>query len=183
MDGNKMTFSSFDLAGPDPSPMTVEEVKMLKRLVAELPDNPVIINIGAERGTSTLAMLEERQDAIIFSIDVGPCESEKENIHRAGLDETKVIRLFGRSQDIGRFWPFYVDFVWVDGDHSYDGVLGDIETWLRKIGAGGIFAFHDYFEGTPPPHNPSGAGQAIREKMIDKYDLIASVDRLRAFRI
>ncbi len=178
-----MTFSSFDLAGPDPNPMTVEEVKMLKQLVAELPENPVIINIGAERGTSTLAMLEERNDAVIFSSDVAPCEGEKENIRKAGLDDTKVIRCLGRSQDIGRFWPFYVDFVWVDGEHSYDGVSGDIDSWLGKITKGGIMAFHDYFEGEPPAHNPSGAGQAIREKMIDKYDLIASVDRLRAFRI
>ena len=178
-----MTFSSFDLAGPDPNPMSIEEVKMLKQLVRELPPNPVIINIGAERGTSTLAMLEERNDAVIFSADIGPCESEKENIRKAGLDETKVIRLLGRSQDIGRFWPFYVDFVWVDGEHRYEAVKADIDAWLHKISTGGILAFHDYFEGEPPAHNPSGAGQAVRERMIDKYDLIASVDRIRAFRI
>ena len=178
-----MTFSSFDLAGPDPNPMTVEEVKTLKRLVAELRPNPVIINIGAERGTSTLAMLEERNDAIIFSIDVGPCEGEFDNLRKANLDERKVIRLLGNSQNIGGFWPFYVDFIWVDGDHRYEGVLRDIDAWLGKINEGGILAFHDYFEGEPPAHNPSGAGQAIREKMIDKYDMIAAVDRLRAFRI
>ena len=178
-----MTFSSFDLAGPDPNPMTAEEVKMLKRLVAELPENPVIINIGAERGTSTLAMLEERPDAVIFSIDVAPCEGEFENLARAGFEAPNVIRLLGKSQWIGNCWPFYVDFVWVDGDHSVGGVTGDIYHWIPKIHKDGVAAFHDYFEGEPPAHNPSGAGQAIREKMIDKYDMIASVDRLRAFRI
>jgi predicted O-methyltransferase YrrM len=163
--------------------MTVEEVKMLKRLVAELRPNPVIINIGAERGTSTLAMLEERNDSIIFSIDVAPCEGEFENARKAGLDDSRIIRCLGSSQNIGRSWPFYVDFIWVDGDHSYVGVKADIDAWLPRISSGGIIAFHDYFEDDPPPHNPSGAGQAVREKMIDKYDLIASVDRLRAFRI
>ncbi len=180
-----MTFSSYDLAGEDPNPMTVAEVDALKKLVSvkslDFAD-PTIINIGAERGTSTLAMLEERPDAIIFSADVGPCESEKENIHKAGLDEARIIRLLGRSQDIGRFWPFYVDFVWVDGDHRYEGVKDDTESWLPKTHKGGIFAFHDYFENDPPAHNPSGAGQAVRELMGD-YELICEVERIRAFRI
>ncbi len=180
-----MTFSSYDLAGPDPNPMTVAEVDELKRLVSInvlKPVYPNIVNIGAERGTSTLAMLEERNDATIFSIDVNPSEGEFENLAKAGFKVPRVIRLLGRSQDIGNCWPFFVEFVWVDGDHSYAGVAGDIYHWLPKIRPKGIIAFHDYFEGEPPTHNPSGAGRAVREKMMTKYELISEVERIRAFR-
>ena len=180
-----MTFSSYDLAGEDPNPMTVAEVDALKNLVSvESLDfaNPTIINIGAERGTSTLAMLEERPDATIFSIDVNPSEGEIQNIEKAGLDTTKVIRILGRSQGVGRAWPFWFEFIWIDGDHRYLAVKEDIQVWLPKLRKGAIIALHDYFEGEPPAHNPSGAGQAIRE-LMGEYELICEVERIRAFRI
>jgi len=180
-----MTFSSYDLGGPDPNPMTHPEIDELKRLVGRDMlrfSDPVIINIGAERGTSTLSMLEARPDAYIMSIDVGPSEAELDNVKRAGLDSKRVIRVLERSQVVGELWPFYVDFIWVDGDHSYNGVKGDILTWWSKVKTGGIMAFHDYFEGEPPKHNPSGAGIAIRELMMGNYELISEVERIRAFR-
>ena len=37
-----------------------------------------------------------------------------------------------------------VDFVFVDADHSYEGVKRDIEAWLPKIRQGGVIAGHDY---------------------------------------
>ena len=177
-----MKFDSYSLAGPDPNPMTVEEVDCLKKLVRENTNkSPVIINIGAERGVSTLAMLEERPDATIYSIDVNPCEGEFENAKKAGLDTTRIIRLLGRSQDIGRHWSFHADFVWIDGDHRYKGVKGDILAWGRYVVPGGVMAFHDCFDDEPPPHNPSGAGQAVRE-LMNPDDMIMNCERIRAFR-
>lgn len=165
--------------------MTHPEIDELKRLVSREVLNfrdPVIVNIGAERGTSTLSILEERPDSYIFSIDVNPSEGEIENLKKAGLDTKRVIRVLERSQEVGHLWPFYVNFVWVDGDHSYNGVKGDILAWWPKLKTNGIMALHDYFEGEPPKHNPSGAGEAIRELMIGKYALISEVERIRAFR-
>jgi hypothetical protein len=39
-----------------------------------------------------------------------------------------------------------LDFVYIDGDHSYDAVLLDIILWHRKVKDGGILAGHDYQE-------------------------------------
>ena len=177
-----MTFNSYSLAGEDPNPMTVEEVQCLKRLIKEnMGKSPVIINIGAGIGVSTLAMLEERPEALIFSIDIEPRESEMENAQKAGLNTTRIIRILGRSQDVGRHWPYRVDFIWVDGDHTYEGVREDIRVWAGYIGPGGVIAFHDYFDGEPPKHNPSGAGKAVRE-LMHKDDLIMKCERIRAFK-
>lgn len=35
------------------------------------------------------------------------------------------------------------DFVFIDGDHSYEGVRADWLTWSPLVGPGGIVAFHD----------------------------------------
>lgn len=36
------------------------------------------------------------------------------------------------------------DFVFLDADHSYDGVKSDIINWLPKVKIGGILCGHDY---------------------------------------
>lgn len=38
----------------------------------------------------------------------------------------------------------YFDFIYIDGDHSYDGVKKDILCWLPKLSKGGYFCGHDY---------------------------------------
>lgn len=37
-----------------------------------------------------------------------------------------------------------INFVFIDGDHSYDAVVKDINAWMPKIKKGGILSGHDY---------------------------------------
>jgi predicted O-methyltransferase YrrM len=37
-----------------------------------------------------------------------------------------------------------LDFVMIDGDHSYESVRKDIQAWRPKVSPGGILAGHDY---------------------------------------
>lgn len=37
-----------------------------------------------------------------------------------------------------------LDFVYIDGNHSYDAVMEDITLWEPKVRPGGILAGHDY---------------------------------------
>jgi hypothetical protein len=37
-----------------------------------------------------------------------------------------------------------LDFVYIDGDHSYEGIRADLEAWFPLIREGGIIAGHDY---------------------------------------
>ena len=175
---------SYDLAGPDPRPMSVVEVTELKKLCRGLPSTPTIIQIGAERGVSTLAILEERPDAFLFSIDVGERPEEIANVKAAHLDARRVVRGLGRSQSIGMFWPtdWLADMIFVDGDHRYAGVQGDIAAWMPCVKPGGLFVFHDYI--APEDRTPSIIGrvwEAIRDiNLVDHYKYTL-VDRLIAF--
>ena len=37
-----------------------------------------------------------------------------------------------------------LDFIYIDGDHRYEGVLADLNGWKAKLRAGGIMAGHDW---------------------------------------
>jgi len=39
---------------------------------------------------------------------------------------------------------FSLDFVFIDGDHSYEAVCEDIRIWTPKVRAGGLVGGHDY---------------------------------------
>lgn len=49
----------------------------------------------------------------------------------------------GLSADIAAQWPSLIDLLFIDGDHSYEGCLGDIDAWLPHVRPGGWVAFHD----------------------------------------
>lgn len=42
--------------------------------------------------------------------------------------------------------PASLDFVYLDGHHSFDWVMQDIIEWAKRVKPGGIVAGHDYYE-------------------------------------
>lgn len=173
--------TSYDLCGEDPTPIACDEVEGLKTLVMMLGDNPIIIQIGAGVGISTLSMLEERPDALIYSVDQLPCETEFENIRKAELDETRVIRLLGKSHEVGANWNIVADMVFIDGDHREEWVRKDIETWVKWVKPdGGIVAFHDYIPEPIPPWIKGSVVYAVDDLMRGCKEIMF-INRLKAF--
>ncbi|MGH7901319.1 MAG: class I SAM-dependent methyltransferase [Thermodesulfobacteriota bacterium] len=69
--------------------------------------------------------------------------------------------IIGNSVEIANNWKKPVELLWIDGDHSYEEVLSDIENWEKFVIAGGMIAFHDYRNGT-------GVSQAIHDSLLSK---------------
>ncbi len=60
-----------------------------------------------------------------------------------------------------------LDFIFIDGDHRYDAVAGDIKAWLPKMKLGGLFTGHDYDH----PEDTWGVTQAVDEAFGDRVQL------------
>jgi precorrin-6B methylase 2 len=118
-----------------------DEIDLLKKCVALLPKRPVIVIIGANAGTATCAVLEANPQAFIYSIDVHPCVDERSSLIACGLPYLRVVRILGRSQDVGVAWPWVVDMVVVDGAHDPASVETDIKLWKPR--ARYVMLFHD----------------------------------------
>lgn len=197
--------------------ITHAEVDALKAIVNSLPPNPVVVNIGAGAGTSGLAIMEARDDVLLTTIDktleshpYGCLEGETVVLKNAGIlpsAQDRYKQIHGYSIAIGEHWPerynddVLADFVFVDGDHSYEGVRGDIDMWTLNIKKGGIIAVHDYnkvelYWETQWSSDKNLSQEeyslikpwfhvdaAVDELLVPYYEKILHIDTLIAFRI
>lgn len=53
----------------------------------------------------------------------------------------------GFSADIAATWEKPIDFLYIDGDHSLEGIYTDLYSWVPKVKVGGIISGHDYKDG------------------------------------
>lgn len=60
-------------------------------------------------------------------------------------EENRVMILRGDSVEMANKVPDdTLVLVYIDADHSYEGVTRDIRAWIPKLRSGGVMAFHDY---------------------------------------
>ena len=63
-----------------------------------------------------------------------------------------------------------MDFVFLDGDHSYEGLKADIAAWLPKVRKGGWIGGHD-IDNPEPPFDFTGVRKAVDEAFPDGVEL------------
>lgn len=137
-----------------------EEITGFLKLLAQNPP-ATCLEIGTEKGgTFFLLTRVATPEAFLLSLDlpVGRgsaypawreplyrgfareqqrIEIVREDSHAARTLETLKQRLAGRA----------LDLLFIDGDHSYDGVKSDFEMYAPLLARGGTIAFHDIVDG------------------------------------
>jgi predicted O-methyltransferase YrrM len=103
-----------------------------------------IVEIGRKHGGSTFLLACANQDVPIWSIDKKPADDEKlmELCRGVGVGGNLEL-LTGLSQEVPPDATGEFDLLWVDGDHRYDGVVGDLERWFPPLAPGGHVVMHD----------------------------------------
>lgn len=100
----------------------------------------------------------------------------------------KVKWHYDYSFNVSKHWNKSIDFLFIDGDHSYEGCHRDWREWSPYVIQGGIVAFHDgrMFEGGWTTEN-TGSVKVVNQlfrnidrkdwKIIDEVDSIVVVQR------
>jgi len=145
-----------------PRQMKKEITELLKILAEYKPK--LILEIGTgEGGTLFLLSRVASPDAVIISVDLpggrfggGYPENRvplyksfarhKQKIHLI-REDSHLVSTASTIEEIlkGR----KLDFLFIDGDHTYEGVKKDFEMYTKLVGKGGIIAFHDIVPGSP----------------------------------
>lgn len=73
-----------------------------------------------------------------------------------------------------------IDFLFIDGDHTYEGVNMDWELWAPLVGTGGIVALHDSRAYPGRDIHESGPARFTRDVVLQSKDftLLEQVDSL-----
>ena len=73
-----------------------------------------------------------------------------------------------------QFEDLSVDFVYIDGDHTHEGVTADIQAWWPKVRQGGILSGDDYTSGTTGKGFAFGVISAV-EQFATQHKLSVNV--------
>jgi len=129
------------------------EVYLLGALAQSLKDDAVVVNIGAGVGTSALAMVEMHPKLRIFTIDISPGGPLGGMLNEASAFRSAHLpvpqQIVADSQIVHSEWPNIghgepIDLLFIDGDHTVEGLKRDIAGWLKYVSVGGYSVFHDY---------------------------------------
>jgi len=162
-------------------------------LVGHARNKRRLLEIGVYEGATTrLLIAAAAPDAELFAVDpflkgrIGICWARgiagKEISE--GLKTNRGVRIHVVEQfsfDAARAIHGHFDFIFVDGDHSPEGIRRDWNDWAGRVGAGGIVALHDT---RVPAHNPNVAtlgSYQFFESVIrfdPRYELVQQVDSL-----
>ena len=73
-----------------------------------------------------------------------------------------------------------VDFVFIDGDHSEEGLLADWEAWSPLVEPGGIVALHDSRSSQRRHIDDAGSVRVTNEVILPdkRFELVETVDTL-----
>lgn len=98
--------------------------------------------IGVRGGTSSVALLlaADKVDGHVYSMDIEPCLYAQTFIQDVGLAHRHTF-IQGDSKTLK--FPVGLDVLFIDGDHSYEGVKGDYERHINSMKDGGVIFFHD----------------------------------------
>jgi predicted O-methyltransferase YrrM len=125
--------------------LELDEAAYIFRLIRSL-DKPAVVEIGRYRGGTTFLLAAAGAERIV-SIDNDPAAQAEyvpelaAALERFGLrDRVEIVVADSHSYDVK---GSSFDLVFVDGDHSYDGVRADFEHWWPALAIGGHMLFHD----------------------------------------
>jgi predicted O-methyltransferase YrrM len=151
--------------------------------------------IGVWHGVTTRVVRAAMAgDGVLFAVDPFP-------VGRLGFSTQRVIARWnvGRGRSGRVHWlrttgaaaaadpavrAGAIDFLFIDGDHSYDGLRGDWEGWRDLIAPGGVVALHD---SRPTPDRPIHDAGSVRytSEVIrpdPRFEVVEEVDSLTVVR-
>jgi predicted O-methyltransferase YrrM len=154
--------------------LTFEEAALLFRTTKSLPRGATIAEVGRFKGGSTLLLAAAMPgDAHLWSYDLhvklrGEMVGEQLDAQLAGalarydlLDRVHLVVGDSRTAEAP---PERCHLVFLDGDHSYEGVRADYERWRAHVRPGGHILFHD------------AAGATAHEGVVQLLDEIERTD-------
>jgi predicted O-methyltransferase YrrM len=153
-----------------------------------------LAEIGVWHGVTTFRLRKAMaSDAVLFAIDPFPPGRLGFSMQRviAHREVSKINN--GRvewipetgaraARNLAGAAPF--DFVFIDGDHSYEGLQADWNGWKPLVSPGGVIALHDSRTTPERPIDDAGSVRFTREVILQdrRFEIVDAVNSLTVLR-
>ncbi len=114
-----------------------------------------IFEFGTYRGQTTCGLASVCKDAQIYTLNLPP-DDDPRYAPYIGMyiarspDRDRITQIYcdSRTFDTSPYRES-MDYIFIDGDHSYEGVKNDTEKALQLLKPGGVIVWHDYAAKSP----------------------------------
>jgi predicted O-methyltransferase YrrM len=139
------------------------------------------VEIGCYAGGSACLMLQ-RENTNVFSIDLGnPINPEivKQNINKLNKHNNNYLYIKGSSHDLETLNTLIkyideIDVLFIDGDHTHEGVIMDFVIYSKLVKSGGYIIFDDYNDYQHSPEVKPAVDNII-SNLKNSYNIIGTV--------
>lgn len=164
-------------------------------LLKMMPEKSICAEIGVWKGAFSQRILKVAKPKKLHLIDPWLFQPEyperwyggsqaQGQTHMDGIYEA-VVRSFGALKNVvihrelshvaaAQFHEGYFDWVYIDGNHSYEFVKSDLELYAKKVRQGGFIAGDDYYWG---PLQGFPVKRAVDEFINSTGVIVIKVDR------
>lgn len=100
------------------------------------------VEVGVDVGDNAACILREWEGNLVKLYLVDPVN----NIHDRFRAEGTLVEFINKTsvEASKHFEDNSLDFAYLDGDHSYQGIKDDLEFWYPKVKIGGVICGHDF---------------------------------------
>jgi len=132
-------------------------------ILKRLPRHGRVAEVGVDRGDFSVRILETAMPSELKLIDIDTGRISAEN--RQVMEASGVAQIMqgDSSATIAELEDESFDWIYIDGDHKYDGVKKDIEAAARKVKENGLLVFNDYTVWSPQAMFHCGVARAVNE--------------------
>ena len=134
-----------------------------KAMAQELPKGAVVAELGTFEGNAARTILEGAEPRELHLIDRSFAILRQDSLP----DDVVRLHQGDSASTLGTFPDEHFDWIYIDADHSYNGVNRDIDVAKRKVKRDGLLVFDDYIFLSTTELVPYGVIHAVHELCID----------------
>lgn len=137
---------------------------LLEKIYENVSKGSIIIEIGTACCGTAIPIAVTNPECLVISIDpynnphamyFADYHTNFRRIIKAQIEN--LILVYQKAEDFAGNFNKNIDYLWIDGNHSYEAVIRDITLWTPKLNVNCIVSGHDY------DHVDGGVKKAVDE--------------------